>query len=116
MHYSYQRISQESLLNIFQSCNQAEDAKASLRRPLPESVCISLAGSSLRSWRRAVGGCCRAKPTGSHLSAGSERDTGTTAAKHSPGRAGRLEPTGTEGRGVRSVGLKLYFYSIFQKQ
>lgn len=39
-----------------------------------------------------AGGRCHAVPTGSLLSAGSERDTGTTAAKRSPGRARRLEP------------------------
>lgn len=50
-----------------------------------------------------AGGCCRARPTGSRLSAGSERDTGTAAAKHSPGRAGRLEPAGTEGREVSFI-------------
>lgn len=84
----------------YQSCDQAEDAKAPLRCLVPGNVCISLADSWPGSWRRVAGGCCRARLTGSHLSAGSERDTGTTAAKHSPGRAGRLEPAGTEGREV----------------
>lgn len=44
-----------------------------------------------------AGGCCHAGPTGSPPSAGSEWDTGTRAAKHSPGREGRRGPAGTEG-------------------
>lgn len=97
MHFT-----REPLLDLFSQ--EWEDTP--LRCPVPGSVCISLAGSWPGSWRRAVGGYCHVGPTRSHLSVGSEKDTGTKAAKHSPGRAGRQEPArerkGNEWDGIKS--------------